>query len=38
VRAGRLGAAGAERVRERFLMPRLLLDQLKLLRALTGGG
>jgi trehalose synthase len=37
VRAGRLGAAGAERVRERFLMPRLLLDQLKLLRALTGG-
>lgn len=37
VRAGRLGAAGAQRVRERFLAPRLLLDQLDLLHALARG-
>lgn len=38
VRAAGLGAAGAERVRERFLMPRLLLDQLDLLHAVVGTG
>ena len=37
VRARSFGAAGAQRVRERFLMPRLLLDQLALLGALMEG-
>ena len=36
VEARRLGAAGAQRVGERFLAPRLLLDQLELLGELTG--
>ncbi len=36
VRARGLGAAGARRVRERFLAPRLLLDQLELLGELAG--
>jgi len=35
VRARGFGAAGARRVRERFLMPRLLLDQLDLLDSLA---
>ncbi len=35
-RARELGAAGARRVKERFLLPRLLCDQLRLLRELTG--
>lgn len=35
VRARSFGAAGARRVHERFLMPRLLLDQLTLLGALA---
>ncbi len=38
VRAQSLGAAGVRRVRERFLMPRLLRDQLRLLRSLSGVG
>lgn len=35
-RATALAEAGRERVRERFLMPRLVLDELRLLRALAG--
>jgi trehalose synthase len=34
-RSAALGAAGAQRVRERFLLPRLLADQLRLLQAVT---
>jgi trehalose synthase len=34
--ARRLGAAGHEQVRERFLLPRLLRNQLRLLVLLTG--
>jgi trehalose synthase len=37
VRARALGAGGARRVRERFLMPRLLLEQVDLLSAVAGG-
>lgn len=37
VRARALGAAGARRVRDRFLIPRLLRDQLRLLHALSKG-
>ncbi len=33
--AAQLGAAGQERVREQFLLPRLLLDEVKLLRDLA---
>ncbi|HYM54771.1 MAG TPA: glycosyltransferase [Solirubrobacteraceae bacterium] len=33
--AGRLGEAGRARVRERFLLPRLLMDELRLLRTLS---
>ncbi len=36
LRAEEMGAAGAERVRERFLLPRLLRDHLSLLRGLVG--
>ena len=35
VTSQRMGAAGAERVREQFLLPRLLLDELELLRSVT---
>lgn len=35
-RAAALGVAGAARVRERFLMPRLVADGLRLLRAVVG--
>ena len=38
VRARELGAAGARRVRERFLLPRLLEDQLDLLGRIVAGG
>jgi trehalose synthase len=34
-RAAELGVAGARRVHERFLLPRLLADQLRLLRTVT---
>jgi trehalose synthase len=37
VEAQAMGAAGAVRVRERFLLPRLLLDELDLLRSLARG-
>lgn len=33
----RLGAAGRERVRQQFLLPRLLLDEVRLLRDLASG-
>jgi trehalose synthase len=36
LRAGEMGAAGAEAVRERFLLPRLLRDHLAVLRELVG--
>jgi trehalose synthase len=32
--AGQLGASGRERVREHFLLPRLLLEELRLLATL----
>ena len=35
VTAHAMGTAGTQRVRERFLLPRLLLDQLRLLRAVV---
>ena len=36
-RAGALGRTGRARVREQFLLPRLILNELELLRALVGG-
>jgi trehalose synthase len=36
VEARRLGAAGHDRVQERFLLPRLLADQLRVLASLSG--
>lgn len=36
VGARRLGVAGAQRVRDRFLMPRLLLDRMRLLASVAG--
>lgn len=36
-RARALGQAGRDRVREHFLVPRLVLDHLELMRALAGG-
>jgi len=36
-RARTLGAAGRDRVREHFLMPRLVLNHLRLMRELTNG-
>jgi trehalose synthase len=35
-KAHELGQAGRERVRQHFLLPRLLLDELRLLKKLSG--